>query len=642
MAEQNRSAANREASRSAPNMRLLWWLGTSAFLSWWLYVALTWLSVDFAYEVDGEKHPLVPMLVIFAVLFALYLLQVAIVKRISAKTVEGSSRTMPLIVVFCFAFRLLLLFSEPIQEVDIYRYMWDGKVLAAGVSPFRYSPLHIKEANASQDHNSEVDQLIELRDRSFANDTILQRIHYPELTTVYPPVSQAVFGFAALITPDSTSVQNHLFIMKSLIVAFDLGTFGLLVLILKYVRRPPEWSVAYGWCPLVMKEFANSGHLDSITIFLSVLTAYCALRAFYPRADAAQIKATKQSGTGNHNRSSQRWTLVTAIVLAMAVGAKIYPIILAPLLFLLAWQKVGRIAAVTAGIIVLTLTIVMVDPMLSRDQPTPELTAENSEPLPPPPTVMDEWPADHVAQSPTANPDQKAPEFSILDTRLPAGSLPENKQLELPQLPAVEPKLEATGLTAFTTHWQMNDFLFLLVAENLRGANQGDSVWFAVTPVSWREFVISQIAEKLSIEPKQVPFLATRFITSLIFLVLAVWFAWRTMKSESAEEWLEAVFLTIAWFWLLLPTQNPWYWAWAMPFLPFARSRAWLAVSGLVLVYYVRFWLLYHASETEIANTPYKGEDFFHYVIIWFEFGPWFLWLAWTAMNHNARKKRLS
>ena len=100
MAEQNRSAANREGSRSAPNMRLLWWLGTSAFLSWWLYVALTWLSVDFAYEVDGEKHPLVPMLVIFAVLFALYLLQVAIVKRISAKTVEGSSRTMPMIVVF--------------------------------------------------------------------------------------------------------------------------------------------------------------------------------------------------------------------------------------------------------------------------------------------------------------------------------------------------------------------------------------------------------------------------------------------------------------------------------------------------------------------------------------------------------------
>ncbi|MFM9961618.1 MAG: hypothetical protein ACKV2Q_10370 [Planctomycetaceae bacterium] len=52
---------------------------------------------------------------------------------------------------------------------------------------------------------------------------------------------------------------------------------------------------------------------------------------------------------------------------------------------------------------------------------------------------------------------------------------------------------------------------------------------------------------------------------------------------------MEATFLIIAWYWLLLPTQNPWYLTWCLPFLPFARGRAWFALSVLAFVYYLRF-----------------------------------------------------
>jgi hypothetical protein len=97
---------------------------------------------------------------------------------------------------------------------------------------------------------------------------------------------------------------------------------------------------------------------------------------------------------------------------------------------------------------------------------------------------------------------------------------------------------------------------------------------------------------------------------------------------NDAVDWLRAAFLTIAWFWLLLPTLNPWYWTWAMPLLPFARSRAWLALSGLVFVYYLRFWLTYHFAETPVLGTRYPGPWFFDYIVTWLEFGPWFLWLG--------------
>jgi hypothetical protein len=84
----------------------------------------------------------------------------------------------------------------------------------------------------------------------------------------------------------------------------------------------------------------------------------------------------------------------------------------------------------------------------------------------------------------------------------------------------------------------------------------------------------------------------------------------------------------LAWFWLLSPTQNPWYWIWALPWVAFARSRAWLAVSGLTLIYYLRFWLNCHWPEEPVAGTGYRGTLFFDFVIAWLEFAPWFVWLA--------------
>jgi hypothetical protein len=93
----------------------------------------------------------------------------------------------------------------------------------------------------------------------------------------------------------------------------------------------------------------------------------------------------------------------------------------------------------------------------------------------------------------------------------------------------------------------------------------------------------------------------------------------------------------VAWFWLLLPTLNPWYWTWAVPFLPFSRSRAWLAVSGLAFTYYFRFWLVAHFPNGSILGTGYNGALFFDYIITWIEFGPWFVWLAFEAVSHRNR-----
>jgi hypothetical protein len=194
------------------------------------------------------------------------------------------------------------------------------------------------------------------------------------------------------------------------------------------------------------------------------------------------------------------------------------------------------------------------------------------------------------------------------------------------------------GLKAFVSRWEMNDFLFMLLVENLRPAahdSQTPNVWFAVTPNTWREALILPIATALNTDPSTTAFLLTRIVTTCVFLAIALMLARRVYRHGNATALAEAAFLMLAWLWLLSPTQNPWYWIWALPLLPFARGRAWFAMSGIVMLYYLRFLLRYQFAEGPICGTNYNGAQFFDFVVTWLEYAPWFAWLGIAAIRRR-------
>ena len=151
---------------------------------------------------------------------------------------------------------------------------------------------------------------------------------------------------------------------------------------------------------------------------------------------------------------------------------------------------------------------------------------------------------------------------------------------------------------------------------------------------------VSGIGCWLPREPSRAAFLLARAVTVTIFLAILIALVWRVRKSSDPADWLRVGFLILAWFWLLSPTQNPWYWTWALPLVMFAHSRAWLAVSGLVMVYYLRFWLTYHWPEQPVAGTAYCGAAFFDFVVTWFEYGPWLLCLVGEAVWRRAARSQ--
>ena len=557
----------------APDRSLLWVAGLGC-VSWLAYLAIAF-SAQSLHEAGSGGHSLLGLLALFGCAFGSYLVAIG-----AALRAPQTRRLLIVIAAFGILFRFTLLFSNSIEEIDLYRYLWDGAASTQGVNPFRYTPQQVLAASDDGALPADLARLVRLRDESPEMTVILQRVHFGELPTIYPPVSQAVFAACTWLTPRDASLSARMILMKSWFVAFDLATLVLVIRLLVLAGRPPGMALIYAWCPLLIKEIANSGHLDALAFFLATAAAYLTARVlFFPE----------------RLRSPRLTAVLAAFLMGLAAGAKLYPVILAPLIVA---SLIGRrgwrfafLPALTFGLTVAILARPMW-PTGSRDRSAPQ----------------DEFDAAQVA---------------ILSDDAPPVA---------PQEVASNPRDPSQSLRAFLREWEMNDFVFLVFVENLRPTatlTPGELAWFSIVPESWRTAVNSFAVSHLGVHESRAPFVVARMLTSAIFLAIMLWLAWRAAMTKSVDDWLNAAFLTVAWFWLLLPTQNPWYWTWALPFLPFARSRVWLAMSGLAFVYYLRFWLVRQFPAATLAGTVYAGPMFFDYIVVWLEFAPWFAWLAW-------------
>lgn len=205
---------------------------------------------------------------------------------------NGAHSKTPLIwiIVVGLVLRIITIFSTPILEDDYFRYMWDGAVTAHGINPYTYAPKSVMEHNA----------LIpaELENLAAESGNVIQRINFPRIRTIYPPLTQAAFAAAHLLSPWS------LFGWRAILIIVDLINLILLLRLLKFFNLPDFLIFIYWWNPLLVKEIFNSGHMDILII---------------PFVFSAILLLMK-------NRH-----LLSLIMLALGVGIKLWPVLLLPL-----------------------------------------------------------------------------------------------------------------------------------------------------------------------------------------------------------------------------------------------------------------------------------------------------------------------
>ncbi|HMG32870.1 MAG TPA: glycosyltransferase family 87 protein [Blastocatellia bacterium] len=195
---------------------------------------------------------------LYIVQLAIYALACALIWNRSLKDFVRSNWILSLCVLgFALVFRLTLVWQQPYLSDDVYRYVWDGRVQAAGINPYSYVP--------------EDPQLARLRDADiFAKIPALDR----RWITPYPPAAQLAFRAVYLIRPSSVTA------FKSASVFSDMLAIAALMFALKRIGDNPARAVVFAWHPLLIFESAHSGHVESMFIaFVTIGLAAWSARA---------------------------------------------------------------------------------------------------------------------------------------------------------------------------------------------------------------------------------------------------------------------------------------------------------------------------------------------------------------------------
>lgn len=226
--------------------------------------------------------------------------------------------------------RLLFLQSTPIYEDDFYRYFFDGSMSYHGVNPYQYAPQDALEQPAFI-HN----HLLGLEDKSIpahpdlhflANEPLMERVAYPHISTIYPAITQSIFALSYAIKP------FNLIAWRVLLILFDVISFLLLVKLLKHMNKPVVWSAIYWLNPLLITETINAGHMDALLTPALLFTLLFILK--------------------------QRYS-IAGLGLAVAVGIKLWPVLLIPSLFKpLILQPKRLLKAIMPCFVLLTIVLI--------------------------------------------------------------------------------------------------------------------------------------------------------------------------------------------------------------------------------------------------------------------------------------------
>jgi len=245
--------------------------------------------------------------------------------------------SVTLIIIGGIAIQVVAMSVPPHLSDDLYRYMWDGRVQAAGIDPYAYVPsapqlAHLRDpflwtaARASSPYPHCVwpgtSLPGHLATKLAAGCT---RINRPTVPTIYPPVAEAYFLALHYVTPvhaGSTPVQA---------AAGACAVLVTLVLLagLRWLGRDLRWAALWAWCPTVALEAGNSAHVDVIAVLLT--------------AAALLVLARRSGGT--------RGALLGGALLGLAIATKATPVLAGPAVLRRKWWAVivsaaGAVAAV--------------------------------------------------------------------------------------------------------------------------------------------------------------------------------------------------------------------------------------------------------------------------------------------------------
>jgi hypothetical protein len=238
--------------------------------------------IVFAYDLD--RSDFIKLIILIGALFF-----------ISYKIIQINQDRFWLLAGIGIIFRLLFIAILPNLSQDFYRFIWDGRLIAQGISPYLFTPENYIE-DASNSFGTIINQAQEL----YKGMGSLNGSHFSN----YPPVNQLCFAVASVFA--GKSILGSVVVMRIILIAADIGILFIGRKLLLKLHLNPNQIFWYFLNPFIIIELTGNLHFEGVMLFFLIASLYLL--------------------------HQKKW-LGSACLLGISVSVKLIPLLLLPLYY---------------------------------------------------------------------------------------------------------------------------------------------------------------------------------------------------------------------------------------------------------------------------------------------------------------------
>ncbi|MFN0048331.1 MAG: hypothetical protein ACKVOU_04335 [Cytophagales bacterium] len=230
-----------------------------------------------------------------------------------------SDRNFNLLLISSFLFRAIFILAIPSLSDDYFRFIWDGRLIEAGVNPFLYLPTEVQEQYLL---NGEM------------NLELYLKMNSPHYYSVYPPVLQFIFFIASKLSFSNNFAA--IIILRVFILAAEIGSYFFLRKIIALLKLPKNRVLIYLLNPLVIIEISGNLHFEGVMLFFIIASFYFLIVNNY---------------------------IFSSILFSLAVCTKMIPLILLPLII----KKIGIKNGFVYSLVVVIISSALFLPFINQE-----------------------------------------------------------------------------------------------------------------------------------------------------------------------------------------------------------------------------------------------------------------------------------
>jgi alpha-1,6-mannosyltransferase len=206
--------------------------------------------IVFAYDLD--RSDFIKLIILFGALFF-----------ISYKIIQINQDRFWLLAGIGIIFRLLFIAILPNLSQDFYRFIWDGRLIAQGISPYLFTP-----ENYIEDASNSFGAIINQAQKLYKGMGSLNGSHFSN----YPPVNQLCFAVASVFA--GKSILGSVVVMRIILIAADIGILFIGRKLLLKLHLNPNQIFWYFLNPFIIIELTGNLHFEGVMLFFLIASLY--------------------------------------------------------------------------------------------------------------------------------------------------------------------------------------------------------------------------------------------------------------------------------------------------------------------------------------------------------------------------------